>query len=205
MTTHLTLVYSSNQTSSADITTAHLRTLAKTAIQSKLPPSMKTQTAIALLEMFIQLFVAEGEITVGFELLSQFITHPVMAQEPSLSAALAILSCMEVIRFVHQTKPSLLLAVSEFSEGTTMGIKREDSDGDRDSSSSGEDDSDEDEAAGDRYKPRRDDFPELEVSRVTSALLCPSCDDVVANPFQFHSSVDLLQQFSKIRTSQQIQ
>jgi hypothetical protein len=180
-----------------DITTAHLRTLAKTAVRSKLPPSSKKETAKVLLDMFVQLFVAEGDIAEASELLTQYISHPVMCQEPSLNAALAILSCLEVIRFVHKTKKSvLLLSTANVNENV---VKTAPSDSDSDRSSDSGSDSDF-ESGG----VERNDIPELDPSHAASALLCPSCGDIVENPFQFFSSVNMIQQFSKIRTSKYI-
>lgn len=190
----------------ADISTAHLRGLAKTAIRSKLPPSSKTETAKALLDMFIQLFVAEGEISEAYEMLTQYISHPVMAQEPSLTASLAILSCLETIRFVHQTKPSVLQLLQDKGGKVTEKINKA---GISDSDSSDSDSSDSEGASSseidsDTEGVPKNDIPPLEASHVTSALLCPSCDDIVLNPFQFFSSVQLLQQFAKIHTSKYI-
>lgn len=177
-----------------DISPAHMRTLASSAVRSKLPPSSKKETAKVLLDMFIQLFVAEGDISGAFELLQQYIGHPVMAQEPSMHAALAILSCLETIRFVHQTKPSVLLSLErQQSKGLEMGITRLVSDSDSGSDSD-----------MDMDTTRTQDIPKLEPSSVSVALLCPSCDDVVTNPFQFFSSAHMLQQFTKIRTAQYI-
>jgi len=182
-----------------DISTAQLKTLANTAIQSKLPPSNRKQTALALLDMFIQLLVAEGEASEAYSLLNQFINHPVMAQEASLSAALAVLSCLEVTRFVHQCKPAINLFLAEHLDGTTAYNKQV-----SDSSDSGDSEVESDGDSDQGFQSRRGDFQELERSRVTSALLCPSCDAILANPYQFYSAIDLLQQFSKIRTSKKI-
>lgn len=148
--------------------------------------------------MFIQLFVAEGEVSEAYSLLNQFVSHPAMAQEAGLSAALAVLSCLEVIRFVHQCKPSIQLFLAEHLDGTTAYNHQESSSSDSDS------EMESDVETGQDFQSHRGDFPQLEQSRVSSALLCPSCEDIVANPFQFYSTVDLLQQFSKIRTSKKI-
>jgi hypothetical protein len=178
--------------------------LAKTAIQSKLPPSTKKDTVKALLQMFIQLFVAEGEITEAFELLTQYISHPVMAQDPSFSGALAVLSCLEVIRFVHQSKPSLLRGITEHSDRGRTGNRGKKGTISASDSSEEISDSDSDSDDSDHRHTPRDDFPDLTPTAVASALLCPSCHDIVLNPFQFFSSVELLQQFSNIRTSSYI-
>jgi hypothetical protein len=145
--------------------------------------------------MFIQLFVAEGDISESFEFLTQYISHPVMAQEPSLNAALAILSCLEAIRFVHKSKSSVLMLNVENANKRAGTIQESDSDSDSAS------DSDSDFENGGML---RNDIPELERSRVASALLCPSCDDIVMNPFQFYSCLEMMQQFAKIRTSKYI-
>lgn len=192
----------------AGISIANLRILAKTAIRSKLPPSSRKETAKSLLDMFIQLFVAEGELTESVDLLTQFLSHPVMAQEPSLAATLAVLSCLELIRFVHKAKPSVMLAMAEQLNGTTAfnksNHKRGGSDHDRSSDSDSNSDSDSDSSDGNDEGGGRDDIPVLVPSRVTGALLCPSCEEIVENPLQFFSTVEILQQFSKIRTSRHI-
>ena len=160
------------------------------AIRSKLPPSTKTETAKALIHMFIQLFVADGDITASKELLNQFIGHPLMVQDPKLNSTLALLSCLEAIRFVHRTKPSVI------SLGKSKHSKPSASD-DEDSAGSSTDD-------GSLNADIRNDIPDLKSSNIKSAKLCPSCGDVVKNPFQFFSTIFILKQYSEILPSKHI-